>query len=409
MTDLPGATRSRRAARPAHAPIGYTDPVLGTAGARLRAAGLLEGAAMMHHSSAGIAGPLAPTLDLDGRVPVRPARRSGASRRRSVWLWLTLGLLAVAAALAFAGHWAYTQFLEEVEASRPAVRPLDPYPLLFDMTQISVTIGAGRAWVRTTTEEVRTEPTLWARMHLADWNEVPAELRHAGLDNMLERYRDVLLNPRTWDRMGPVDWDRVPQPIRTVAYRQMVAYWSGYYSVGAEYGLPPRLVADTLAAIVMSESWFDHRGLGVNRDGSRDYGLAGASDFARERLRQLHEKGVVDVDPADDAYFNPWVATRFVALWMSLLLDEADGDLDLAIRAYNRGIASARDSLGTTYLVTVKSRLHKFVRNRQSPIAWDYVWRRARELEREEWPWMAGAEPSVAPEPASRKTRYAGP
>jgi hypothetical protein len=115
-------------------------------------------------------------------------------------------------------------------------------------------------------------------------------------------------NPRTWDAMDTHDWDRVPQPMRTIAYRQMVAYWAGYYRVGRKYELPPRLVADTLAAVVMSESWFNHRGLAVYADGSRDIGLSGASDFARERLRQLHRRGIVDVEIADRDYYNPWLA-----------------------------------------------------------------------------------------------------
>jgi hypothetical protein len=57
---------------------------------------------------------------------------------------------------------------------------------------------------------------------------------------------------------------------------------------------------------------------------------------------------------------------------MSLPLDEAAGDLEFAVRAYNRGIVDASDQLGTASTGTVHQ-------NRESPPAWDYVWREARD------------------------------
>jgi hypothetical protein len=192
------------------------------------------------------------------------------------------------------------------------------------------------------------------------------------------------------------DWDDVPHPMRVLAYRHMLEYWRGYYGVGDAHGLPPRLTADTLAAIVMSESWFEHRAVNTNPWGNRDLGVAQASDQARLRLAALFEDGQVDFQLSDAQYFNPWYGTRFVAVWVAMLLDDLDGDLEAAVRGYHRGATRAARGEGEEYLQTVERR-RRLLRGEAGEEGWAYLRSRDRAFIRAAWPWLATSASAPAP------------
>jgi hypothetical protein len=267
----------------------------------------------------------------------------------------------------------------QLETPLPEVRPISILNIFADYTPIQVPITAAWQKVHITvpTYALSSDVTLWRKMKFDDWDKVSEPLRQKSLTAMWNRFSGVVHSPPVWDRMSAPDWDDVPQPIRAMAYIEMIKYWSGYYQVGLRYGLPRGTVTNTMAAIVMAESWFEHRGSHTNPDGGRDIGLGGSSEYCRTTLKRLGRSGIIDFDLSDDEYFDPWHATRVVAVWFELMLQEAGGDLDLAVRTYHRGWPLASRGEGEVYLANVKRLRRRYIRNENGSPAWRFMFARA--------------------------------
>ena len=115
-----------------------------------------------------------------------------------LYLWIGLFLSVV---LVLGLTLAERSFQASVAASIPSLLPaIDNRNLFADHTPLTVTITAAgrRAPWRTTIDEITSSPSMWRRMHLADWNVVPEPLRDEGLDRMLTHYARLLNNPTAW-------------------------------------------------------------------------------------------------------------------------------------------------------------------------------------------------------------------
>jgi hypothetical protein len=286
------------------------------------------------------------------------------------------GVLVAAALMAIAVAFAAT-VAGGLSAGDTPVRPSRPDPIasLTDRTPVTVTTNVG--WTKTsrivTVDAVLHDRSLWRRMRLEDWDRVPATLREPALRAMLRAYRPALSGPAAWRAMTADDWDIVPQPIRAIAYIRMIRHWSIRDRAGAELALEPRQVSPWIGAIVMVESWFEHRALNVNAYGNRDLGLAQCSDYCRAEIAALGQAGAIDWAPTEADYDNPFVATRVATLWYARELTNAAGDLELAVRAYHRGPERAWDDRGTRYLEQVRDKYERYLRVIQAPPSWAYL------------------------------------
>ena len=302
---------------------------------------------------------------------------------------LSLSLCALAmGASVFAARVVYER--ADLSNGLPWVRPVDVYHLFIDDRPVPITVTAG--WERiprvTTADALRTDPVLWRQLFTQDWDTVPAPLRAQGLDAMLERYRSVLFSPSTWDQMTAADWDVVPHPVRALAFRHMVQVLGRV--------LPRRRAA-----------WPESFDCGADADGHHHVGVVvRSSGRPRERLGESRPRagpGVRFRPPTDaglvrhcrDGHqarrrrlLRPWRATRFVAIWVSSLLDATGGDLEAAVRAYHRGVRRALEGDGDDYARAVFRRAEEYLRGGGPSPSWRYIFYRDREITRVSWPWL---------------------
>jgi len=158
-----------------------------------------------------------------------------------------------------------------------------------------------------------------------------------------------------------------------MAYLRMIWHWARLEGVGVEFGLVPEQVAQTIGAIVMAESWFEHRAFNQNQWGNRDLGLAQCSDYCREEVAAMVARCELLFRPTEADYFNPWMATRIATVWFRRELRLAEGDVDLATRAYHRGIEHAHDEKGDIYAGRVQQLRDRYIRAQGKSETWRFL------------------------------------
>jgi hypothetical protein len=136
-----------------------------------------------------------------------------------------------------------------------------------------------------------------------------------------------------------IDYSRIPVAKRLEYYKNMIAENVRRYKIGDKYDIPSDEIARSLYAIFSWESGFDHNSISE----TGDLGIGQTSPYAREKLRELKGKGKFDLWLNDSDYFKPEKSIRASSFWFKIALDEAEGDIDTAISAYNVGIKKARE------------------------------------------------------------------
>jgi hypothetical protein len=291
--------------------------------------------------------------------------------------WRPLLVAAVLVMLGLAAAYGWARLHEWVnDRDAPSVAAPDIVEALTERRDVQITI---------TTPDWKTVPqvvplqrlswdtSIWQQMHFGDWDRLPPKEREPALRRMAHVYAPLLRDPAAWLELTVEDWDKVPQPIRAVAFLRMAHHWAVSRQLGAEFGLDPVRMGQTVGAIMMAESWFDHRALHVNPWGNRDVGLAQCSDYCRHTLERMAADGEIPFAPIGDEYFDPSIASWVATVWFERELRQSGGDVERAIRAYHRGQHNAMDEKGTAYLANVRRLRERYVITQRTSASWRFL------------------------------------
>lgn len=274
-------------------------------------------------------------------------------------------LLASAASVAILAMPAEIDLLEVVPNSYP---PTAYQTIIGDANkpiQATITVSWKKIPFTVTARDIDHNGIFWRNAYISDWDVVPKDPREKGLQKMLEKYGVFIQNEVVWEKMTRSDWDTVPQPIRSMAFMKMLNYWSSVHVSKPDD-------TDTLKAIVMGESWFEHNAVNEQR-GNKDVGLSQASDYARKAINRIYKRNMIEED-----YLDPFKATEAATLWFSRMLQEVRGDRNLAVRAYNKGIGRARNGDGTEYLENTDRIRNEYIRNMGNSSSWQFLYTRTQ-------------------------------
>ena len=168
--------------------------------------------------------------------------------------WRAIVLLAIGVAVgAIGGVFCPAPFAQRSCRDAAIVAGIDVYPVFVDSPPVQVITTAN--WVKepivTTRDAVKSDHTLWRRMHFEDMGQLPHDLMEVGLTNLLNGTEPSLTihwRGREWT----CGLGSIPEPARAMAFLNIIKYWDNRYQVGRRHGLNRRLVTDTLQAVAMS-------------------------------------------------------------------------------------------------------------------------------------------------------------